>query len=231
MKKLFVLTIAAVSLSLFTVGCGDKNKEEDNDIIPPIISFSSDDTLILDLGDKTAALSGVTAKDDVDGNITRSIKLLTETELETIGPAILKYSVSDAANNQVTAERPAIIRSGKLAGKYEVSILPEGAIRPMNDFIITVSERGIVELSIENFHNGANDRWIPVTVFPDGPGKLRIYEEGSFLYDRIIYLEIKGEMLYEKVNGTYVIKSLKYILNNGNDPVIEYTSLKCELIP
>jgi hypothetical protein len=223
MKKIFVVIIAAMSLSLFTVACGDDGKKgKDNDITPPTISFSNNDTLIVDLGDKTAALSEVTATDDVDGDVTRSIKLLSETELETVGPTTLKYTVSDAANNQGTAERPAIIKSRKLAGSYEAEIAAKGNL-PIK-FTMTVAELETVKLSMENFHN--RGIWGKIIAVPDGTGKLKIDVKGTF-YDDVegyAFQAITGQVFYKNDNGKYVIESITYILDPGDaGPTVEYS--------
>ncbi|MDR2406904.1 MAG: hypothetical protein LBE13_02155 [Bacteroidales bacterium] len=234
MKKVFVLTITVISLSLFMISCKDK---EENDTTPPTISFTDNDILILDLGDKTAAMKGVIAKDDVDGDITSSITLLTDlAELETIGYITLKYSVSDAAKNTVTAERPAVVSSRKLTGRYEVTMLPEGLEIPLTPFIITVSELETVKLNITNFH-GDFYKWAPIPVIPDPDrqsGKLIIDVEGNFNDSKegVVYTEITGEVHYEKVNGEYLIVSLEYTLDpKDSGSKGSFSSTKCELIP
>ncbi|MDR0603475.1 MAG: hypothetical protein LBG80_04130 [Bacteroidales bacterium] len=227
MKKVFVLTITVIGLSLCIVGC--KEEKEEKDTTPPTISFLSNDPLVLDLGDKTAAMEGITAIDDVDGDITKSITLLTE--LETIGSLTLKYTVSDAAKNTATAERPAIIRSGKLAGEYDVSILSEDSV-PYGTYTITISERDTVNLTIKNLHNKST--WASVPLFPAEPGKMEIKATGSFYDDKegSDYKKITGEVLYENVNGKYLITSLKYTLDpEDSGKKQSFSSSKCELKP
>jgi hypothetical protein len=194
---------------MILVGCDpDKKKEKEADKTPPIISFSDNDTILLDLGDKTTALMGVKANDDVDGDITSSLKLLTE--IETVGYLKLEYEVSDAAKNKRTAERHAIVKSEKLVGNYE-AVLFEETSSPMI-FNYTVASQNVTELFIQRFHGISNCQ---VTCVPDGAGRLKMTAEGDF-YEGVIEMKkftaVNGEIIFEDVNGNYSIVSMKYEL-------------------
>ena len=86
-------------------------KEEDTkDTTPPIITFLYDDTYqkvcLNDKVDTSATgVYGYTARDDVDGDITKDVKITGETKTDKIGTYTIKYSVKDKAGNAATAER------------------------------------------------------------------------------------------------------------------------------
>lgn len=214
MKKVFVLISVLMSLSMFMVSCGDKNgngNKEKDDTTPPTITFLNSDTLFLDLGDEAAALSGVIANDDVDGDITRSIKLLTE--LGTIGYTKLEYEVFDAAKNKRTAERHAIVKSKMLAGTYEVEITPKSDSIPFETkYSYTILDQNTTELFVRGFHNiGGCDMKFTAS----GKGRLEI-DATVDVIDPEGYTEIsavKGEVLYkENSAGEYSIVSMTYAL-------------------
>ena len=117
-----IAVIATTSLAVMFTNC--KPEIEDKppvspDATSPVINVPVDPTFpIVDLGDKEAALKNVTASDDVDGDITKFIKVLSD--LETVGLDTIKYEVSDAAGNKATATRVVWVSCSKLAGKYEI---------------------------------------------------------------------------------------------------------------
>jgi hypothetical protein len=238
MKKIIVLIVAAMSLSLVIFNCGkdDDDKGKNKDTTSPVISLPSNDTLILDLGDKTAALSGVIAKDDKDGEITTSIELLGD--LETVGFTTLKYTVYDEAKNKGTAERPAIVKSRKLVGRYDVEIQQTESL-PMAPFVMTITEKNVTGLSVKNFHaiEDIKDRWNPatITLIADGPGKFKIHEDGKFPLlseGNSVYEKITGEVSYGKDDkGEYIITSFSYTISGDGLKDLVFTSPKCKLLP
>ncbi len=225
MKKTFLSIVTLVSLSLF-ISCGDDggNKEKEDDTTKPTITLPGSDTLILDLGDKAAALSGVKANDDVDGNITSSIQI--SNTFETIGYEKIEYVVYDAAQNKGTAERDAIVRSGKLAGTYTLAITPEDGSNPFN-YAITVSEKDITALLANGFHQvAANPNgWDNVIFIENGPNQLKI-EEKTVLYDGDDYI-LTGDATYDKNNNVYQLVSITYTLTRKVGSASETYSATC----
>ena len=87
-----------------------KDDTENKDTTPPIITFLYDDTYQkICLNDKvdvsTKGVYGYTARDDVDGDITSSVKITGYNETSKIGTYTIKYSVKDKAGNEATVER------------------------------------------------------------------------------------------------------------------------------
>lgn len=83
---------------------------ETKDTTPPIISFTYDDTYQkVCLKDKVDTSStgvyGYTARDDVDGDITKDVQISGDLKTDKIGTYTIKYSVKDKAGNEATAER------------------------------------------------------------------------------------------------------------------------------
>ena len=110
MRKLFVPFVALAATALVFTSCKE-------DTTKPEIKLPTD-ALIIDLGDEAAALKGVTAEDNKDGDVTKSIKV---TGLDFVGAVELKYSAFDAANNEGTANRKVTIKAGGLKGNYRVT--------------------------------------------------------------------------------------------------------------
>lgn len=111
MKKMF-LSVAVVAMMVAFTSCKNDNQA-------PVITLPEDvDVPVFDLGDAAAALVGVTANDNVDGDVTENI---TVSGLEYVGAGEVVYSVLDQANNEGVATRAAKISSGKLGGAYKVS--------------------------------------------------------------------------------------------------------------
>jgi hypothetical protein len=226
MKRISVLIIALVGLSLFVVSC--KKDEGKKDAVAPIISLPGSDTLILDLGETDTALLNVKATDDVDGDLTKSIKLVAN--LETVGYTNLEYSVSDAANNKGTAVRPAIVRSNKLFGIYEVEATVVG-LSGLNLYNITVTKSNSpTGLVIKKFNGDDYD----VEFDLDADGKMKVVGTVEQYYDTKL-CRITGEIEYAKVNGTersYQITSITYTCTeayptNPDNPAISTIEGKC----
>ncbi len=111
MKKMF-LSVAVVAMMVAFTSCKDDRQA-------PVITLPEDEaTPVFDLGDAAAALVGVTANDNTDGDVTANV---TVSGLDYVGAGTLVYSVFDVANNEGTAERAAIVSSAKLGGAYKVS--------------------------------------------------------------------------------------------------------------
>lgn len=111
MKKMF-LSVAVVAMMVAFTSCKNDNQA-------PVITLPEDvDVPVFDLGDAAAALVGVTANDNVDGDVTENI---TVSGLEYVGAGEVVYSVLDQANNEGVATRAAKISSAKLGGAYKVS--------------------------------------------------------------------------------------------------------------
>jgi len=201
MKKIFISTIILASVSLF-VSCENEGEERPDDstittdVTPPTIQLPTDSaTVVIDLGDKDAAMAGVTAKDTKDGNLTSSITL--NGDLDAIGATKLEYVVFDAAGNKASVKRDVIIGSKKLAKKYKVMV--------GSGYTMTVTEKNTVNLLFSGFDFVEN-----ATCVPDGKGKLRIQEfQGGDVASSDIFI-YNGNAQYDRVGDTYNITHLTY---------------------
>ncbi|MFS0762388.1 immunoglobulin-like domain-containing protein [Peribacillus phoenicis] len=78
------------------------------DTVKPSISGASNKTVYINSSFNT--LSGVTAKDNVDGNITKNIKVSGTVNTKKAGNYKLSYSVSDKAKNKTTVTRTITVK-------------------------------------------------------------------------------------------------------------------------
>ena len=79
-----------------------------SDTTAPVITLIGSSTINLTVGD-TYTDAGVTATDDVDGDLTSSITSSGAVDTSTVGTYTLVYSVSDAAGNTTTLTRTVIV--------------------------------------------------------------------------------------------------------------------------
>jgi len=142
MKKLFVPIVALATMFVFT-SCGDVEKPE--------ITYPIDD-LTINLGDKTAALVGVTAKDKKN-DLTDKIDV---TGLDYVGKGELTYSVSNDAG-ETKEKRSVTIKADKLVDvSYIVAqtlTYDDGAIAQDGYPVKVVKSTDPTKLVIENLGN------------------------------------------------------------------------------
>ena len=199
MKKLFILTVILLSVSLF-ISCEKDPKPTPPEgpegpttgATPPTIILPTDaTTLVIHLGDSATVMKDVTARDDEDGWITSSIKLVSD--LDVVGETELEYEVTNSAGKKTTAKRKVIIRSGKLAGNYWVNYASG------YEMLATEENISICNVVLNQFH-----MTLRAVCVPDGKGKLKIQEftEGNYTYN--------GSVMYEKVGSAYKIVAMKY---------------------
>ena len=223
MKRINVLVITLVSFSLFFTACGDKDKDGKDtqpDATSPVITFKNNDTLYLNLGEKSAVSANVTATDDVDGDITKSI-IITPNEFNALGYVQITYTVSDAAGNKTTKTRDAVVKSGKLAGKYAVNAIIKDSDGSFLNYEMQVTEQNNSELYFVDFHKtGSTDPLLKgawkLTFVGDGSKKLKMvkrekienpHDGGDNGYD------LTGEAIFETVPGKtdeYQLVSMVY---------------------
>ena len=88
-----------------------KNTEEtqtQKDTEKPVIELFGDKTITIKVGD-TYKEPGAVATDNVDGDITKKIKITGKVDTKKEGEYVIKYTVSDKAGNKATAERKVIV--------------------------------------------------------------------------------------------------------------------------
>lgn len=88
-----------------------KNTEEtqtQKDTEKPVIELFGDKNITIKVGD-TYKEPGAVATDNVDGDITKKIKITGKVDTKKEGEYIIKYTVSDKAGNKATVERKVIV--------------------------------------------------------------------------------------------------------------------------
>ncbi len=88
-----------------------KNTEEtqtQNDTEKPVIELFGDKTITIKVGD-TYKEPGAVATDNVDGDITKKIKITGKVDTKKEGEYVIKYTVSDKTGNKATVERKVIV--------------------------------------------------------------------------------------------------------------------------
>lgn len=88
-----------------------KNTEEtqtQNDTEKPVIELFGDKTITIKVGD-TYKEPGAVATDNVDGDITKKIKITGKVDTKKEGEYVIKYTVSDKAGNKASVERKVIV--------------------------------------------------------------------------------------------------------------------------
>ena len=101
MKKLLYLFLA------LTVACSsgdDSTPEQNNDTTPPVITLNGSANVSVTQGDSYVD-EGVTASDNIDGDLTSSISVSGNVDTATIGNYSLTYSVTDSSGNNTSIIR------------------------------------------------------------------------------------------------------------------------------
>lgn len=88
-------------------GC-PKQEEEKTDTTRPVITGANDKTIFV--GDEFDPMTGVTATDDKDGNLTSDINTSGVVDTETAGVYTIVYTVSDEAGNTTTLNRKITVK-------------------------------------------------------------------------------------------------------------------------
>ena len=204
MKKLFVPIVAVATMLAFT-SCGD-------DVTAPEITLPTEPTggLVIDLGDETAALKDVTAKDDKDGDVTASLKVAG---LDFVGVGNLTYSVLDKANNTGTKSRPVTIKSGELKGTYEVKEIAIGENTPEALYQVTISQEAsdATMLYITGF--GGFEFSGAVSFVSDGRTTKMVMKSGHGGTYQGDPFTLSGDLEYKGLNKDYQVYEWNYQMN------------------
>ena len=83
-------------------------RDAGTDSTAPELNVPSDD-LIVEAGSAADLLAGVTATDDVDGDVTDNIEVVGNLDINKPGRYIIRYVVSDANGNQATTDRIVVV--------------------------------------------------------------------------------------------------------------------------
>lgn len=86
--------------------------QTEKDTIKPVITLLGDKTITIGVGDNFKD-PGATAMDNIDGNITKKIKIDENVDPTTAGTYTVKYSVKDKSGNKAVAVRKVLVRAEK----------------------------------------------------------------------------------------------------------------------
>ncbi|AGF72165.1 immunoglobulin-like domain-containing protein [Corynebacterium halotolerans] len=87
-------------------------RDAGTDTTAPELSVPSED-LVVRAGEQVDLLDGVTATDDVDGDVSSSIEVIGNVDTTTPGRYAITYAVSDANGNQAVANRVVVVEAGE----------------------------------------------------------------------------------------------------------------------
>lgn len=212
MKRLFfTVCLLAGIVSFSACGGGDdddkeKEKEETADKVKPTITFPANPNnslLVLDLGDEAKALEGVKASDDVDGDLTSSVKV--SGNFERVGKTQLKYKVSDKAGNVAEVTRDVIISGNKLAGIYSTiaRLQKDTTQRSTFDLVVSVEQDTVMLLNyIQNQNSIMKARYT-------GDYSFAFNDNQTMTYDGAV-ANFTGTITYGTSTENYKIVSMAY---------------------
>jgi hypothetical protein len=109
MKKRFLVLVLVLMFGFFLASCGDD--EPTDPTVDPTVADTVNPQILgvtnvtITLGDSFNALTGVTATDNIDGNLTSSIVVTGTYNVNVAGVYTITYTVTDAAGNVATATR------------------------------------------------------------------------------------------------------------------------------
>lgn len=117
MKKTFSLLIFLLFFLMLN-GCEDTDvPSEPIETIPTVIipdttapQISGIDNVTITVGDPFDPASGVTALDDIDGNLTNSISISGTFDVNVPGVYVITYNVTDQSGNQTTLTRTLTVK-------------------------------------------------------------------------------------------------------------------------
>ena len=142
-KIVLRLTDPSVTLTGFAVISGDPSVPanatiihgevaaeliDPGDIVAPTITLTGDNPLSLTVGD-TFSEPGVSASDDVDGDITSLIATTSDVDTSVAGTYTVNYSVTDANGNTATATRTVTVaEEGAGPTAVKINALPDATV-------------------------------------------------------------------------------------------------------
>lgn len=92
--------------------------QTENDTIEPKIELFGDKEITITVGDKYEEL-GALAKDNVDGDLTKKIKISGKVNTSKAGTYEITYTVSDKSKNKATAKRKIIVKEKEIVEQPE----------------------------------------------------------------------------------------------------------------
>lgn len=241
MKKMLLL-LAGLSLTLTLVACGKDDKDPDPtpDVNAP--TFSGIAEVEITIGDTFNPLTGVTATDAKDGDVTSSITVSGSVDTNTVGNYTLTYSVTDSDGNTKTATRRVVVKGLDGCGVHQelidgncVDIEPEvitimhGAVNEIDPFDEAYSgteqlERQELQTAVEEEYNVIinYEPYPPSAAW--GPSRVSSIIQSSVSGDHLsdIYW-ITSDWIQQLVEGDAIVDISQYLNTTGAniDPVYQ----------
>ena len=139
------------------------NNSDNSDTTAPSITLTGEATINLSVGD-TFTDPGVTASDDVDGDITSSITTSGSVDTSTAGTYVIVYSVSDTAGNSSSIDRTVIVgnpgRTYVPDNVFEQNLIDQGYDDILDDYVQTSNIEDLTTLVVEGKYISGNIRII-----------------------------------------------------------------------
>lgn len=90
----------------------------------PVIELFGDKTIKIKVGD-TYKEPGAVATDNVDGDVTKKIKITGKVDTKKVGEYTIKYTVSDKAGNKATVERKVVVEKKEEKNNDDADVTPD----------------------------------------------------------------------------------------------------------
>ena len=120
-KFLLIVAIAIGAIAFFR-GKGNtthenvvKEENKTKDLVAPVLEIG-DESIVIAVGNSFDKLEGVTANDDIDGDISSKVTTEGELDTQTVGNYELKYVVSDNGGNKVEKTKKIEVREKLTTG-------------------------------------------------------------------------------------------------------------------
>lgn len=233
MKKMLLL-LAAFSLSLMLAACGGKDDNPLPDATAP--TFSGVGNTEITVGDSFDPLSGVTATDAKDGDVTSDITVSGTVDVNTVGNYTLTYTVTDSDGNEKTATRTVTVKGldgcalhQELVGGVCVAIEPEvitimhGAVNEIDPFDEAYS--GTEQLDRQELQRAVEEQYnviINYEPYPPsaawGPSRISAIIQSSVSGDHLsdIYW-ITSDWIQQLVEGDAIVDISSYLSTTGQN--------------
>lgn len=202
MRVVRVVTVVVFILSVLIWGIG-KLHARNRDVIPPVIKADSDELHVSTQMDESELKKGLTATDDVDGDITDGIVIANISQFSENGVCKIEYLVFDQSNNMGHYERTVCFDDYK---PPEIRLTAPLMYRQNREIILT--DRLYVTDRLEG----------------DISDKLRFSTAGATPYETGVYeLYVEARNSYgDFVKETLLLNIIPYENDRGNIRLKEY---------
>ena len=122
-KKIYITEGYGTTVTSKTKKQNKTKTQTEKDTIKPVITLLGTKTVTIGVKEKYKD-AGATATDNIDGDITKKIKVTNKVNTSKIGTYIVKYSVTDKAGNTATKKRTVIVEENKEKEDNKDKVVP-----------------------------------------------------------------------------------------------------------